>query len=416
MKFLEIILLIAGTVTILYATTPAQSDCLQEEQACLQDVQCNSSYHIFQDCSSGEMSSSRCQNAALVLQESPLLGCKCQHRMRREEHCLNVYWTVHPVQDDLVFDESPYEESEFENMLTSEYSRVIEDDPSLLSMDTDNVCLQQANICSSNNKCSRHKTSYASLCNQRNADGSCDRRKCHRHLRNFFDKVSEEFTKRLLFCPCEESYCAERRRRTIVPECSFEEKSKKNCLQLQHSCVADIVCRSHLADFQKNCFLSDKTSKECPPEKYGACLQSYIRMIGTVMTPNYINNSSMDVSLWCTCDGSGNQREDCNTVLGMFANNRCFKNAIAAEINRYTQPQPEVIPQPSTVVISAPVKATDQDNFEVDGSTKVLIPNINDGADKASYGKSNTASGVSCPSLALTLPILLWLSNVFYML
>ncbi|OCT88713.1 GDNF family receptor alpha-1 [Xenopus laevis] len=413
MKSLGIILLIAGTVTVLYANIPARSDCLQEEQACQQDVQCNSSYHIFQDCSRAAMSSSRCQEAVLVLQQSSLLNCKCQHRMRREDHCLNVYWTVHPVQDDLVFDESPYEESEFENMVTSDYSRLVESDPSLL-MDTSNVCLQQSNICSSNNKCTRHKTAYASQCNQRNAEGSCDRRKCHRHLRNFFDKVSEEFTKRLLFCPCEDSYCAERRRRTIVPECSFEEKSKKNCLQLQHSCVADIVCRSHLADFQKNCYLFDKTSEDCPPEKYGPCLQSYIRMIGTVMTPNYINNSSMDVSLWCTCDGSGNQREDCNTVLGMFTNNKCFKNAIAAEINRY-QPQPNT----HVPVISAPVQATDQNSIELEGLNKVLIHNDNSLTNEASYGKRNTASSVSCPSLALTLlspPILLWLSKAFFLL
>lgn len=42
------------------------------------------------------------------------------------------------------------------------------------------------------------------------------------------------------------------------------------------------------------------------------------------MTPNYISNSSVEVSLWCTCESSGNQKEKCDQILGMFESNKCL--------------------------------------------------------------------------------------------
>ena len=45
---------------------------------------------------------------------------------------------------------------------------------------------------------------------------------------------------------------------------------------------------------------------------------------GTPMTPNYVSNSSVEVSLWCTCESSGNQKEKCDQILGMFESNKCL--------------------------------------------------------------------------------------------
>ncbi|KAM4747761.1 GDNF family receptor alpha-3 [Rhinophrynus dorsalis] len=426
MSSLGIILFIAGAVEFLSANDLEPSYCIQAEELCLQDPQCNSSYHVFEHCSQGDpvgqVYGPECHEAALVLQQSPLMNCKCQHRMRREEHCLKVYWTVHPVHDtgDLDLYSSPYEDKGLENMGSAEYNLASAGDPGL-SIESTNACLIEADSCSNNKKCSRQKTAYVTHCSELNSDGLCDRRRCHRMLRNFFEKVPEVFTKRLLFCPCKESYCAERRRQTIVPECSFEEKTKKNCLQLYNSCIKDIFCRSHLADFQKNCYLFDKTTKACPMEQHGPCMQSYIRMIGTVMTPNYINNSSMDISLWCTCEGSGNQQDDCKTVLGMFTSNRCLKNAINAEINGNNSPS-------SDSFLTVP-KLFDQDDADfsvISGTGQALDKNTmqRDGENQEEFlsnGKSmlNTASGVSCPSLALTLlsPMLLfWLLKIVYVM
>lgn len=43
------------------------------------------------------------------------------------------------------------------------------------------------------------------------------------------------------------------------------------------------------------------------------------------MTPNYVSNSSTEVSQWCTCDGSGNERQGCQRILNMFSNNMCLR-------------------------------------------------------------------------------------------
>lgn len=47
------------------------------------------------------------------------------------------------------------------------------------------------------------------------------------------------------------------------------------------------------------------------------------------MTPNYVRNSSTEVSLWCTCDGSGNEWQACQRVLHMFSSNTCLRESAA---------------------------------------------------------------------------------------
>lgn len=113
-----------------------------------------------------------------------------------------------------------------------------------LAGDNTNHCLKATHICSMNKKCVRWRTAYASICTRgAEAGETCNRLMCHKGLRHFFEKVHEDFTKRLLFCPCENEVCGERRRKAIVPECSFQESIKPNCLSLWHACVQDNICK-----------------------------------------------------------------------------------------------------------------------------------------------------------------------------
>lgn len=43
------------------------------------------------------------------------------------------------------------------------------------------------------------------------------------------------------------------------------------------------------------------------------------------MTPNYVSNSSMEVSQWCTCEASGNEWQDCQHILNLFSSNTCLR-------------------------------------------------------------------------------------------
>ncbi|KAF7249686.1 GDNF family receptor alpha-4 [Varanus komodoensis] len=56
------------------------------------------------------------------------------------------------------------------------------------------------------------------------------------------------------------------------------------------------------------------------------------------MTPNYVSNSSAEVTLWCTCKNSGNREEDCERILSAFASNRCLKSAIQSQMSLQQMP------------------------------------------------------------------------------
>lgn len=109
---------------------------------------------------------------------------------------------------------------------------------------TVNRCLDAAKACNIDETCQKIRTEYVSACIQPSArSGPCNRPRCSKALRKFFDRVPPDYTHELLFCPCTDTACAERRRQTIVPSCSYEEKDKPNCLAQLRICKADYVCR-----------------------------------------------------------------------------------------------------------------------------------------------------------------------------
>ncbi|KAG7227911.1 hypothetical protein INR49_013705, partial [Caranx melampygus] len=132
----------------------------------------------------------------------------------------------------------------------------------------------------------------------------------------------------MLFCSCpmgDQTACAERRRQTIVPICSYEDKDKPNCLSLQNACKTNYICRSRLADFISNCQPETRSISGCLRENYADCLLSYSGLIGTVMTPNYVRSLGISLSPWCDCSSSGNSKPDCDKFAEFFTNNRCLR-------------------------------------------------------------------------------------------
>uniref|UniRef100_A0A8D2PD01 GDNF family receptor alpha 3 n=1 Tax=Zosterops lateralis melanops TaxID=1220523 RepID=A0A8D2PD01_ZOSLA len=318
-----------------YLMALPSSDCVVAEQLCLSDSTCNATYRTLENCALAKTrllsldhdSRVRCLNAELDLGNSSLLQCKCHRRMKRQEHCLRIFWTVHSSMTDGYFnlEASPYENPANEEHWKTDYNKLAALVSGKNSGDATNPCLKATHVCNLSKKCFRLRTDYASICTKgAGSEDVCDRRKCHRGLRNFFEKVPEDFTKRILFCPCQDEFCGERRRKTIVPDCSFQSNTKPNCLWLLDSCLEDHICKSRLADFQQNCQPVDMSPDGCSLHNHAACLQAYMGMIGTPMTPNFVSNSSVEVSLWCTCENSGNQKEKCDQILGMFESNKCL--------------------------------------------------------------------------------------------
>ncbi|KAM9129554.1 GDNF family receptor alpha-3 isoform 1-T1 [Pangshura tecta] len=322
-----------------------QRDCIGAEKICLMDPACNATYQALENCSLDKThflplspdARARCWHAKLDLRSSPLLHCKCHRRMRRQKHCLRIYWTVHSSFTHGYFnlETSPYEDPANEEPWKIDYKKLAAlVSGSHLAGDSANPCLKATHFCSLNKKCVHLRTYYASSCIKGAESGdTCDQRKCHKRLRQFFEKVPEDFTKRLLFCPCQDELCGERRRKTIVPECSFQDSIKPNCLLLLDSCIKDHICKSRLADFQQNCQAAAMSPDGCSQHNHAACLKAYMGMIGTAMTPNYVGNSSTEVSLWCTCENSGNQQEECDQIRSMFISNKCLKNTIQSQMH-----------------------------------------------------------------------------------
>lgn len=114
-----------------------------------------------------------------------------------------------------------------------------------VGMTTVNRCLDAAKACNIDDVCQKLRTEYVSTCIKPSTkSGLCNRSRCNKALRRFFDRVPPEYTHELLFCPCSDMACSERRRQTIVPSCSYEEEEKPSCLSQMRICKADYVCRS----------------------------------------------------------------------------------------------------------------------------------------------------------------------------
>lgn len=106
-----------------------------------------------------------------------------------------------------------------------------------------NNCLDAAKACNLDDTCKKYRSAYITPCTTSMSNDVCNRRKCHKALRQFFDKVPAKHSYGMLFCSCRDIACTERRRQTIVPVCSYEEREKPNCLNLQDSCKTNYICR-----------------------------------------------------------------------------------------------------------------------------------------------------------------------------
>ncbi|XP_026176414.1 GDNF family receptor alpha-2-like [Mastacembelus armatus] len=327
-------------------------DCIQASDMCNQNTYCSSRYRVMRQCLVGKEKEAmldhnrECQAAIEVLLDSPLYDCRCKRGMKKELQCLQNYWTIHMglTEGGDMDDSSPYEPLAPHHdafRLASISSGMLTVAPKGFQCpDAEkncNPCLDAAKACNINSSCKRQRSAYIATCSKGdpNKGETCSKKRCHKALRLFLDRVPTEFSHQLLFCPCQTEGCAERRRQTIVPDCSYndkDDKKKPNCLELQRACQQDALCRSRLADYMKNCDMTHPTVSTCNQDNHQACLASYTGLIGTDMTPNYVDHSvsNWTISPWCTCKGSGNQDEECVSFLRSFIDNTCLRNAIQA--------------------------------------------------------------------------------------
>uniref|UniRef100_A0A8D1C744 GDNF/GAS1 domain-containing protein n=1 Tax=Sus scrofa TaxID=9823 RepID=A0A8D1C744_PIG len=195
-----------------------------------------------------------------------------------------------------------------------------------------NRCVDAAEACTADTRCRRLRTAYVAQCLGPASPGSCPRARCRRALRRFFARGPPPLTHALLFCPCGGPACAERRRQTFVPSCAFSGPgaAPPSCLASLEACERSRVCRPRLLAFQASCGPAPSASDLCQGHQAPSCLSAYAGLVGTAVTPNYVDNASARVAPWCDCGASGNRREECEAFRGLFTRNRCLDGAIQA--------------------------------------------------------------------------------------
>ncbi|CAI5654875.1 GDNF family receptor alpha-1a isoform X2 [Oreochromis niloticus] len=320
----------------------ARLDCVRANEQCLKEQACSTKYRTMRQCVAGGKESNfsmvagleakdECRSAIDALKQSPLYNCRCKRGMKKEKNCLRIYWGMYQsLQGNDFLEDSPYEPV---NSRLSDIFRLapIIGEPAVAR---ENNCLNAAKACNLNDTCKKYRSAYISPCTSRVSTAEvCNKRKCHKALRQFFDKVPPKHSYGMLFCSCplsDQTACSERRRQTIVPVCSYEEKQKPNCLELQASCKTNYICKSRLADFFVNCQPEPRSLSGCLKENYADCLLAYSGLIGTVMTPNYLRSPKISVSPYCDCSNSGNNKDECDKFTEFFTENTCLRNAIQA--------------------------------------------------------------------------------------
>ncbi|KAM8847786.1 GDNF family receptor alpha-3 [Synchiropus picturatus] len=393
------------------------TDCFEAHRVCSADPQCEALYRGLEHCASDaavlplwEQAAAECleRQEALLAKHPSLLTCKCQRGFRKEEQCLHIYWRVRllPAEDELEL--SPYDDTLVDMRMASLVAG-----SAFNQHDGENQCLKAAQDCGLYEKCGALRSEYVLACTKRVPGTSrCNQHKCYRALRRFLERVPEEYSLGVLFCPCTNTLCGERRRKTIVPSCSYQDTEgiQPNCLHQQSFCRRDDLCRSRLADFLQNCQPSPATASGCLRDSAGLCLRAYAGLIGTIMTPNYISNTSSDVSLWCNCEGSGNQWHECLRLQRMFTHNNCLRNSIIwmgdpgllpAEVDSPPAPRPSPLvqedellsnnhlPEHNNVVESEEEERLIQTEVETDETDQFdVIPQYSERATVSNLGSS----------------------------
>ncbi|XP_072230005.1 GDNF family receptor alpha-1b [Leuresthes tenuis] len=372
------------------ASRPVRLDCVKASEQCLKEYSCSTKYRTMRQCVAGRESNfsavtgpeaqGECRSAIDAMKQSPLYNCRCRRAMKKEKNCLRIFWSIfQSLQGNDLLEYSPYEPVNSRLSDIFRLAPIIAVEPASTK---ENNCLNAAKACNLNDTCKKYRSAYINPCTSRvSASEVCNKRKCHKALRQFFDKVPTKYSYGMLFCSCptgDQTACAERRRQTIVPVCSYEDKDKPNCLSLQNTCKTNYICRSRLADFISSCQPEVRSISGCLRENYADCLLSYSGLIGTVMTPNYVRSFGISLSPWCDCSSSGNSKPDCDKFAEFFTNNRCLRNAIQAFGNGTDvgvwQPQPPIQP---TVEQSITQRGKARTNNALDTLTDVTKLDLN---------------------------------------
>uniref|UniRef100_A0A8C6X0A1 GDNF/GAS1 domain-containing protein n=1 Tax=Neogobius melanostomus TaxID=47308 RepID=A0A8C6X0A1_9GOBI len=219
----------------------------------------------------------------------------------------------------------------------------------------ENNCLNAAKACNLNDTCKKYRSAYISPCTSRVSTAEvCNKRKCHKALRQFFDKVPPKHSYGMLFCSCplrDQTACSERRRQTIVPfslsssPCSPPPPVNVSVCAGRLNLFTPLlppICQREFSAADRPFLCTAAHSHPPPPPhsgpgaapltKPGLQLPAHLSepfgaQKSTVMTPNYLRSPKISVSPYCNCSNSGNNKDECDKFTEFFTENTCLRKS-----------------------------------------------------------------------------------------
>uniref|UniRef100_A0A3Q0S7Z3 GDNF family receptor alpha 4b n=1 Tax=Amphilophus citrinellus TaxID=61819 RepID=A0A3Q0S7Z3_AMPCI len=182
--------------TALLEVVHTSRDCLVAGDSCSSDEACSPRLRTLRQCVAGNGSMklgpgarSQCANAVSALLSSPLHGCQCKRGMKKEKNCLSIYWSL---QQSVIHGLDYNYVRLFSVEILS--LTLLPTTDSVVGMTTVNRCLDAAKACNVDDLCQKLRTEYVSACIKPTAkSGLCNRPKCNKALRRFFDRHFSDF-------------------------------------------------------------------------------------------------------------------------------------------------------------------------------------------------------------------------------
>ncbi|NWZ72544.1 GFRA2 protein, partial [Acrocephalus arundinaceus] len=342
-------------------------DCVRANELCAGEPSCSSRYRTLRQCLAGRdrntmLANKECQAALEVLQESPLYECRCKRGMKKELQCLQIYWSIHMG----LTEGTGGSHGETWGMLRAgsgalgsggdkfswlNSSRFLWgiDVPSPWIWEERGKMLSESFIPLPWRGWGRSRV-FLDFCHSHPGAEvwllSFQKKKKKKSWKSFSGLCARQI-------PFQElRICSGNGREMGAPRASHPTPKKP---QKSPKVRSFPWAESRLADFHTNCQATFQSLTNCPGDNFQACLGSYVGLIGECsgsgsgngfsrwdfipipssppgfdITPNYVDASttSITISPWCSCKGSGNMEEECEKFLRDFTENPCLRKAL----------------------------------------------------------------------------------------
>ncbi|KAJ8013737.1 hypothetical protein DPEC_G00032900 [Dallia pectoralis] len=208
--------------------------------------------------------------------------------------------------------------------------------------ETGGSCLQQMTICLNDEVCNRWLVPLVEACSAR----QCNNTHCQQTAQQFYAGLPHNVAQMFVLCGCDpgDQDCLHMKKSLHSGLCEeqLEEITVPICLEVFHSCLGEMHCRSRLEALLTECWDAEDT----PCRDYGidACISylDFALILGGDPECKLALTATMGSTLQrpCTCEGQySRDLVKCNTIHELLHNRALFMTPMKKESTSYVPPQ-----------------------------------------------------------------------------